>query len=59
MRFSHARNAQQFKEERITDGDYVYGPDMQGVFYVSLHFVNHVRRKVELLWSSIAKMMTP
>jgi hypothetical protein len=36
MRFSHARNAELFKSENITDGDYVYGPDMQGVFYVSL-----------------------
>jgi len=39
MRFSHARNAELFKSENITDGDYVYGPDMQGVFYVSLPFL--------------------
>lgn len=23
-----------FKEERIKDGDYVYGPEIQGVYYV-------------------------
>ena len=35
MRFSHSKNASQFKSEGITDGDYVYAPDLQGVFYVS------------------------
>lgn len=35
LRFSHSRNVQQFKAEKIKDGDYVYGPDISGVFYVS------------------------
>jgi hypothetical protein len=26
-----------FKEERIKDGDYVYGPDIQGVYYVRVN----------------------
>ena len=34
MRFSHAKNARQFKAEKIRDGDYVYGPEISGVFYV-------------------------
>lgn len=34
MRLSHAQNQKMFKSEKIKDGDYVYGPDIQGVFYV-------------------------
>jgi hypothetical protein len=35
MRFSHRKNYVQFKNEKIRDGDYVYGPDLQGVYYVT------------------------
>ena len=35
MRFSHQKNYMQFKNEKIRDGDYVYGPDLQGVYYVT------------------------
>lgn len=36
LRVSHAKNRRMMKEQKIHDGDYVYGPEMQGVFYVSL-----------------------
>jgi len=35
QRLSHSLNYKDLKRERIKDGDYVYGPDVKGVYYVS------------------------
>ncbi len=35
MRLSHQKNMRMFNSEKIKDGDYVYAPDMQGVYFVS------------------------
>lgn len=34
LRVSHAKNRRMMKDQKIQDGDYVYGPEMQGVYYV-------------------------
>ncbi len=35
VRLSHEENYQNFKKERVRDGDYVYAPHMEGVYFVS------------------------
>lgn len=33
-----------FKKEGIKDGDYVYGPDIEGVYYVMIHNFKELAR---------------
>ena len=35
-KLSPAKNRKNFKSEKIRDGDYVYAPEIQGVYYVRI-----------------------
>lgn len=55
QRLSHSANYRNFMRENIKDGDYVFAPEMQGVYYVifiiSHYSPNNPNREVVSSWS--------